>query len=72
MKTGTLKWYNFGRGFGFVVPSDGSGDVMIHISAVDLTKMRRINQTGLPDGKQIEYEIDHEYPRPRAKWWRPS
>lgn len=55
MATGTVKWFNSQKGFGFIQPSDGSGDVFVHISAVERSGMR-----GLNEGQKISYELTTE------------
>lgn len=50
--TGTVKWFNATKGFGFIQPQGGGKDVFVHISAV-----QRAGLTGLDEGQQIEYEI---------------
>jgi CspA family cold shock protein len=52
MATGTVKWFNATKGFGFIQPDDGSADVFVHISAVERAGMR-----GLNDGQKITYEL---------------
>jgi CspA family cold shock protein len=52
MATGTVKWFNATKGFGFIQPDDGSGDVFVHISAVERAGMRE-----LKDGQKIKYEL---------------
>lgn len=52
MKTGTVKWFNDTKGFGFIVPDDGGPDVFVHISAVEKAGMK-----GLKEGTALEYEI---------------
>ncbi|MBN8955096.1 MAG: cold-shock protein [Rhizobiales bacterium] len=51
MTTGTVKWFNGQKGFGFIAPSDGGGDVFVHISAVE-----RAGLTGLAEGQKISFE----------------
>ncbi|MEL6424821.1 MAG: cold-shock protein [Pseudomonadota bacterium] len=53
MATGTVKWFNTTKGFGFIQPEGGSKDVFVHISAVE-----RAGLTGLADGQKIEYELE--------------
>lgn len=52
MSTGTVKWFNAQKGFGFIEPTDGSKDVFVHISAVEQAGMR-----DLAEGQKISYEI---------------
>jgi len=52
MTTGTVKWFNATKGFGFIQPDDGSGDVFVHISAVE-----RAGLQTLAEGVKIKYEI---------------
>lgn len=52
MPTGSVKWFNSVKGFGFIVPDDGSDDAFVHISAVE-----RAGLTTLNDGQKIEYEL---------------
>ena len=52
MATGTVKWFNTTKGFGFIAPDDGGKDVFVHISAVE-----RAGLTGLRDDQKIQYEM---------------
>ncbi len=52
MPTGTVKWFNATKGYGFIQPSDGSKDAFVHISAVE-----RAGLNGLREGQKIEYEL---------------
>ncbi len=52
MPTGTVKWFNTTKGFGFIAPDEGGNDVFVHISAVEQAGM-----TGLADNQKIEYEL---------------
>jgi CspA family cold shock protein len=51
MATGTVKWFNTTKGFGFIAP-DGGKDVFVHISAVE-----RSGLTGLKDNQKVSYEL---------------
>jgi CspA family cold shock protein len=53
MPTGTVKWFNPTKGYGFIQPSGGGKDVFVHVSAVEQAGLR-----GLNDGQSIEYEIE--------------
>ena len=52
MATGTVKWFNPTKGFGFIEPEDGSKDVFVHISAVE-----RAGLGSLGEGQKISYEV---------------
>ena len=52
MSTGTVKWFNGQKGFGFIQPDDGGKDVFVHISAVE-----RAGMSNLPEGQKISYEV---------------
>jgi CspA family cold shock protein len=52
MATGTVKWFNSSKGFGFIQPDAGGNDVFVHISAVERAGMQSLN-----DGQKINYEI---------------
>ncbi len=55
MATGTVKWFNYKKGYGFITPDDGGKDVFVHISAVQKAGMRT-----LPEGAKISYELMSE------------
>jgi cold shock protein len=52
MPTGTVKWFNGQKGFGFIQPNDGGNDVFVHISAVE-----RAGLSGLAEGQKVSFEI---------------
>lgn len=55
MPTGTVKWFNPNKGFGFIEPSDKSKDVFLHISALQKANIMNIN-----DGQKISYQVASE------------
>ena len=52
MATGTVKWFNPTKGYGFIQPSDGSKDAFVHISAVE-----RAGHSGLNEGQRVQYDL---------------
>jgi len=52
MATGTVKWFNATKGFGFIQPSDGSKDVFVHISAVE-----RAGLNTLQEGQKVSFDM---------------
>ena len=52
MPTGTVKWFNTTKGFGFIAPEDGGKDVFVHISALE-----RSGLSGLRDGQKVAFEL---------------
>ena len=52
MTTGTVKWFNGQKGFGFIQPDDGGKDVFVHISAVE-----RAGMPSLDEGQKVSFEI---------------
>lgn len=55
MATGTVKWFNTAKGFGFIQPDDGGSDVFVHISAVEQAGLR-----GLNEGDQVQFEMEQD------------
>jgi CspA family cold shock protein len=52
MPTGTVKWFNTTKGYGFIAPDEGGNDVFVHISAVE-----RSGLTGLADNQKVGYDL---------------
>jgi CspA family cold shock protein len=52
MASGTVKWFNATKGYGFICPSDGSKDVFVHITAV-----QRAGVDGLAEGQKVTYDL---------------
>jgi CspA family cold shock protein len=55
MSTGTVKWFNRGRGYGFITPDDEEQDMFVHISAVE-----RAGLVTLHDGQRVTYEVNQD------------
>ena len=55
MPSGTVKWFNSTKGFGFIQPADGGKDIFVHVSAVERAGLR-----GLNEGQQVSYELKDE------------
>jgi len=53
MANGTVKWFNPQKGYGFIKPEDGSGDVFVHITAVE-----RAGLAGLAEGQRVSYDLE--------------
>jgi CspA family cold shock protein len=72
MATGTVKWFNAQKGFGFIQPDDGSKDVFVHITAVQAAGL-----TDLSDGQKVSYDVVAERGKQAASnlklaWSRPA
>ncbi|MBS0240305.1 MAG: cold-shock protein [Proteobacteria bacterium] len=52
MPTGTVKWFNGQKGFGFIQPDDGGNDVFVHVSAVERAGLR-----GLNEGQKVSFDV---------------
>ena len=52
MASGTVKWFNVQKGFGFITPDDGGKDAFVHISAVE-----RSGLSGLSDGQKVSFDL---------------
>ncbi|HMO42282.1 MAG TPA: cold-shock protein [Phenylobacterium sp.] len=55
MSTGTVKWFNGQKGFGFIKPDDGGADVFVHISAVERAGLRTLNE-----GDKITFDLERD------------
>jgi cold shock protein len=55
MATGTVKWFNATKGYGFIQPESGGPDVFVHISAVERAGLR-----GLDEGQKVSYELEQD------------
>jgi CspA family cold shock protein len=61
MQTGTVKFFNTTRGFGFIAPDDGTKDVFVHVSAV-----QRSGMSQLLEGQRVRFEIQRDPRGPKA------
>ncbi len=61
MATGTVKFFNTTRGFGFIAPDDGSKDIFVHISAVQQSEIEY-----LVEGQKVSFDIEEEARGPKA------
>lgn len=61
MATGTVKFFNTTRGFGFITPDDGSKDIFVHISAVE-----RAGMDQLAEGQKVQFDVEQEARGPKA------
>ena len=61
MATGTVKWFNTTKGYGFIAPADGSNDVFVHATAVE-----RAGMHGLNEGDKISYDIEEDRQRGKS------
>lgn len=59
MTVGTVKWFNTSKGYGFIQPEDGSGDVFVHVSAVERSDLQT-----LQEGQKIRFDLERG---PRGK-----
>ena len=61
MTTGTVKWFNESKGFGFITPSDGSKDVFVHFSAIQAAGFK-----SLAEGQEVSFEVENGPKGPQA------
>jgi CspA family cold shock protein len=61
MATGTVKWFNPEKGFGFITPEDGSADVVVHFSAISGEGYRN-----LEEGQKVEFDVTQGQKGPQA------
>ena len=55
MATGTVKWFNSQKGYGFIQPDDGGKDVFVHVSAVERSDLR-----SLAEGQKVSFEVERD------------
>ncbi len=67
MASGTVKWFNAEKGFGFIQPNGGGPDVFVHYSAIESTGYR-----SLDEGQSVEFEITQGQKGPQASNVRPQ
>jgi len=66
MAEGTVKWFNGTKGFGFITPDNGTGDVFVHFSAIDAAGYRE-----LTEGQRVTFDTENGPKGPQAKGVRP-
>jgi cold shock protein len=67
MATGTVKWFNAQKGYGFIQPEDASKDVFVHISAVQQAGMNTLNE-----GQKLSFDVQTDRGKPAATNLKPA
>ena len=67
MSTGTVKWFNADKGFGFITPADGGKDLFVHHSEIQMSGYKSLNE-----GQQVEFEIGSGQKGPCATNVKPA
>ena len=67
MPTGTVKWFNAEKGFGFITPDDGSQDLFAHYSAIEASGYR-----SLEEGQRVEFDVTQGQKGPQAAAIKPA
>jgi CspA family cold shock protein len=61
MSTGTVKWFNDAKGFGFITPDDGSKDLFVHFSAIQAAGFKTLKESD-----KVQYDVEQSPKGPRA------
>jgi CspA family cold shock protein len=61
MSTGTVKWFNEAKGFGFITPEDGSKDVFVHFSSIQASGFKQLSE-----GQKVSYSLENSPKGPHA------